>query len=117
MSKLNQGQTMNTETAKEKLDDAMDDYLLACLNENLIDMFESSEVYLAVRTNDENLDPLDVVLCGDSIPKDKVVKLNLREEYLDIFSDDPKHYKDKMPKVISALRNLADEIEQIYNNC
>lgn len=59
-------------------------------------------------------DPLDVEFYWDEKGFGSIAKVNLREEYLEVFNDDPSRYADQMPGVVASLRGLADEIEAIH---
>lgn len=62
---------------------------------------------------DDSADPLDVEFYWDEPGFGSILKMNLREEWLEIFNDDPEKHADRMTKVSASLRSLAEEIDAI----
>lgn len=61
-------------------------------------------------------DPLDVEFLWDEEGFGEIAAINLKQEYVTHLMHDPEQCRPLMPKVIESLRNLADELESLYQN-
>lgn len=58
----------------------------------------------------QNANPFEVEFYWDEPEFGSIAKLDLREDLLDKFNDDPEHYKESIRVAEKAMRAFADEL-------